>query len=456
MKVATNVKIDFSESARSVDSNGFMHVEGVPLFRSGIIEIPGIELQAWVPDKLDYTRKYRLRIEQSVLDRDVGTFAHKPVTWGHKWIGGNSKNDFIGFTGDAPYIDGDLACNNMTLADGDAVYRIGIKEREELSAGISGEIERSAVNYADYDLLSFECNHVAVVKKGKAGHRVRILNEMFESGEIEGRFLMEENKQPEEEIKTEEKKAEEPKAETPVSDVPPAEEDKPTETKGETDEKEDQKQKEGEATKEAEPEKVEEKRTEENGEDGKPTEEGANKKATEEVKKAEEEVDKPAPVEEEKVNSDTKAAEEKKDDKQIAAWAYNVTDVVHSDSPKDPSISGQTVSLSFEEGGVYEYKNGKIARIQLEEIIEESVTKKANEMVEAFSICKSVNSGVELTQNVDSMYRSTAKLVFGNSCEGCNVESLKRMLQGYLFGRSANLSGGCEEKKDIRTIEVNL
>ena len=96
MKVSTHVKIDFSPSARKVDENGFLHVDGVPMFRSGIVEITGMELQAWVAQKLDYSRRYRLRIQQEVIEKGYESFAHKPITWGHKWIGGNSKNDFIG------------------------------------------------------------------------------------------------------------------------------------------------------------------------------------------------------------------------------------------------------------------------------------------------------------------------------------------------------------------------
>lgn len=439
MKLSTHVKIDFEKSARSVDANGFMHVEGVPLFRSGILEIPGIELQAWVPDKLDYSKKYRLRVEQSVLDANISTFAHKPVTWGHKWIGGNSKNDFIGFTGDTPFINGDLACDNITLADGDAVYRISTKEREELSAGISGEIERSSVGYADYDLLSFECNHVAVVKRGKAGHRVRILNEMFESGEIEGKFLMEEENQ------TQEKEVKNDETETEVKEETAKADEGTEKTEPVAEEKRESEEGSGEKVQE-EPKADDSKGDAPSGDsrgeiyNAPKNEESSEKTETESVK----------------VEEPTVKQEPEKKEEQTSAWSYNVTEVVHSDSPKDPSISGHTVELHFEEGGVYEYKNGKIARIQLEEMIEECVEQRSNDIVEAFSICKKVNSGVELSNNIDSMYRSTAKLVFGSGCDGCDRESLKRMLQGYLFGRSANLSSGCVEKKDIRTIEVNI
>ena len=88
MKVSTHVKIDFSPSARKVDENGFLHVDGVPMFRSGIVEITDMELQAWVAQKLDYSRRYRLRIQQEVIEKGYESFAHKPITWGHKWIGG--------------------------------------------------------------------------------------------------------------------------------------------------------------------------------------------------------------------------------------------------------------------------------------------------------------------------------------------------------------------------------
>ena len=54
------------------------------------------------------------------------------------------------------------------------------------------------------------------------------------------------------------------------------------------------------------------------------------------------------------------------------------------------------------------------------------------------------------------MYHSAARLVFGEMADTCSGESLKCMLQGYLLGKSANLSSECQENKDIRTIEINI
>lgn len=438
-------KIDFAPSARSVDNNGFLHVDAVPMFRSGIVEITGMELQAWVDEKLDYSKRYRLRIKQEVLDENIGTFAHKPITWGHKWIGGNTKNDFIGFTGDNPFIDGDLACDNMTIADTDAVYRINTKEREELSAGISGEIATSEVGYADYDLLSFECNHVAVVKKGKAGHRVRILNEVI--GETEGSSKMSEEVKQEEvknETKPEEKIEETVKAdEKTAENVEKAPEEAPKEA-----------QEDAESTK-TEEEKPEETKASEEKDDSEKQEEGVKQEIKKEDEKpSEEKTEEKKEEVKPQVSSDEPKQEEKHEEERV--WSYNITGVEHSDNPNDPSIKGTTVEINFEEGGVYEYKEGKFARIQLEDIVSGMVEKRASDMIEAFSICKQIDSGVSLDKDIDSMYRLTAKLVFGNIDDECSGESLKHMLQGYLLGRGAKLTDGYEEKKDIRTIEVNV
>lgn len=462
MKVSTHVKIDFSPSARKVDENGFLHVDGVPMFRSGIVEITGMELQAWVAQKLDYSRRYRLRIQQEVIEKGYESFAHKPITWGHKWIGGNSKNDFIGFTGDNPYVQGDLICDSMTVADTDAVYRIGAKEREELSAGISGEIEVSSVPYADYDLLSFECNHVAVVKKGKAGHRVRILNEMIENGEIERENLMNNDKNIDKNVENPDKnavsdekgvKAAGTDAKEPATAVGTTHvEQAPGATSGEKHDTVGVSNENGAAGADAEKQKDTEVGSQgsddslkvsvdDNNPAGSSTASDVDKQDTTEVGSV------PKTPQEVVVAHDPQA--------QANVWARDITGVVHSDNP-DNSINGTTVEINFEEGGVYKYENGKVARIQLEEIVAESVKKAAEDMIEAFSICKKIDSGISLSKDTDAMYHSAARLVFGEMADTCSGESLKCMLQGYLLGKSANLSSECQEKKDIRTIEINI
>lgn len=461
MKVSTHVKIDFSPSARKVDENGFLHVDGVPMFRSGIVEITGMELQAWVAQKLDYSRRYRLRIQQEVIEKGYESFAHKPITWGHKWIGGNSKNDFIGFTGDNPYIQGDLICDSMTVADTDAVYRIGAKEREELSAGISGEIEISSVPYADYDLLSFECNHVAVVKKGKAGHRVRILNEMIENGEIERGSLMNDDKKVDENVKNQVQGGSVKPDENGAKDLATAVGEIQGEQapgaisceKHDTDVVSNEKDPTGAgAEKQPDPEKVVQ--TGDNG-------------VKEPVVGTRAPVDgtgapgtpKTGDMEPQKAPDTGTVAPQREEGRNVViggnTWAREITGVVHADNP-DNAINGTTVEINFEEGGVYKYENGKVARIQLEEIVAESVKKTAEDMIEAFSICKKIDSGISLSKDTDAMYHSAARLVFGEMADTCSGESLKCMLQGYLLGKSANLSSECQEKKDIRTIEINI
>ena len=470
MKVSTHVKIDFSPSARKVDENGFLHVDGVPMFRSGIVEITGMELQAWVAQKLDYSRRYRLRIQQEVIEKGYESFAHKPITWGHKWIGGNSKNDFIGFTGDNPYVQGDLICDSMTVADTDAVYRIGAKEREELSAGISGEIEVSSVPYADYDLLSFECNHVAVVKKGKAGHRVRILNEMIENGEIERENLMNNDKNIDKNVENPDKnavsdekgvKAAGTGAKEPATAVGQTQgEQAPGATSGEkhdtvgvsnengADGADAEKQKDTEVGSQGSDDSLKvsvddnvKVSVDDNNPAGASTAGDVDKQDTPEVGSLPE------------TPKEVVVAHEPQS--QTNVWVKDITGVVHSDNP-DNAINGTTVEINFEEGGVYKYENGKVARIQLEEIVAESVKKTAEDMIEAFSICKKIDSGISLSKDTDAMYHSAARLVFGEMADTCSGESLKCMLQGYLLGKSANLSSECQENKDIRTIEINI
>lgn len=449
VKFATQARIDFSQSARTVDSNGFMHVEGVPMFRSGIIEIPGIELQAWVPEKLNYKKKYRLRIKQEVIENYSKSFAHKPITWGHKWIGPNSKNDFIGFTGDNPFVEDDLVKDNMTIADADAVYRIGVKEREELSAGFVGEIIASTEPYADYDLISFECNHVAVVKRGKAGHRVRILNEMIENGEIEGSSAMEETKEIEKKEENVEKETEK-KEEIEKSEENLVNKEEEIKENTEEDKKEEAPSVENNGSEEKQ--SGEEEKKDENVEK---TDLDAEKKGEEEKKEEEKPEKNETEGETKEVNTEEKPSNEEKDI-EPKAWSYKIDGVERMKEDEGPDIGGKSVEISFSEDGLYEVKEGKVLKVELEDLISEEVEKKAADMVEAFSICNKIDSGISLKKDTKQMYRSAARLVFGKSCDDMSEDGLKCMLQGYLLGKGAKLPDRCGVKEDFRTIEVNL
>lgn len=128
----------------------------------------------------DTVRVYRP--EEQVFARDtLASFAHRPLTVGHPAdavTAATWKTVAVGHTGDEIARDGEFIRVPMMVADVGAIASIEAGDRE-LSAGytcdlIFGEGRTPAGEAYDAVQQNIRANHIAIVKRGRAGSEVRI------------------------------------------------------------------------------------------------------------------------------------------------------------------------------------------------------------------------------------------------------------------------------------------
>lgn len=156
----------------SVDSQtGFLHAKNVPIARVGVFPYMkadgSLTMEAKLPDEL-------------LNDSTVESANSKPVTDDHPneaVTTNNTKKYMKGFTADNAHVDGDKLKVDMTITDSDLISEIQ-KGKQELSIGFQTDIAPVKGTYKGmaYDSVqrNIQINHVAVVRRGRAGHSVRL------------------------------------------------------------------------------------------------------------------------------------------------------------------------------------------------------------------------------------------------------------------------------------------
>lgn len=162
----------------SVDSQtGFLHVKDVPIARVGVfpyVDKSGkFTMEAKLPDDL-------------LNDSAVESANSKPVTDDHPQEAVNTTNTsryMKGFTANNAHVDGDKLKVDMTITDSALINEIQ-KGKQELSIGFQTDVVPVKGTYKgmQYDSAqkNIQINHVAVVKRGRAGHSVRLTGDSAE------------------------------------------------------------------------------------------------------------------------------------------------------------------------------------------------------------------------------------------------------------------------------------
>jgi len=172
-------------SARTYDTNGYMHVGANPISKATVNDYYGREINAamqgtdgWVP--LDENKKYGLLRHPDELAAAAPTFNKLPILKRHVAI---SAKDFdpkliIGSTGDAAKFDGKYLGNTLAFWDKGAIDDIENDDRKELSSAYSYLADMTPGEYEGmpYDgiMRNIKGNHLALVKAGRAGPDVMV------------------------------------------------------------------------------------------------------------------------------------------------------------------------------------------------------------------------------------------------------------------------------------------
>lgn len=162
----------------SVDSEtGFLHAKNVPIARVGVFPYMradgSLTMEAKLPDDL-------------LSESTVESANAKPITDDHPneaVTADNSKKYMKGITANNAHVDGDKLKVDMTISDSALIKEIQ-HGKQELSIGFQTEIVPAKGTYKGmaYDSVqrNIQINHVAVVRRGRAGHSVRLTGDSAE------------------------------------------------------------------------------------------------------------------------------------------------------------------------------------------------------------------------------------------------------------------------------------
>lgn len=188
MKMLVNDKYTF-DSARTKDSNGYMHVAVSNLTKEQVVpymgdSIPGYKELGLEPDKV-----YQIYRPADEIEKAVETFNGLPLMLDHWDMDADNipKDKVVGSLGtdakwSAPYLT-----NSLIVTDANAIKAIEDGSYSELSASYACDIDMSGGIFEgkSYDgvMRNIKGNHVALVHEGRAGHDVKVADSAMEGGE---------------------------------------------------------------------------------------------------------------------------------------------------------------------------------------------------------------------------------------------------------------------------------
>lgn len=156
------------------EQTGYLNVKRVPIARVMVqpyrLADGSIEMEAKLPNQL-------------LSSATVASANMKPVTDSHPdglVTKDNSKELLKGMTASNAHVEGNMLYNDITITDAGLIDKIRNGKRE-LSIGFETEVvpQSGELNGVHYDSVqkNIKINHVAVVDRGRAGHKVRLLGD---------------------------------------------------------------------------------------------------------------------------------------------------------------------------------------------------------------------------------------------------------------------------------------
>ena len=172
-----------SVSVRSIDKNGFLHVERTPLTKVQVAPYLGKEISNYQslnldPEKIYYAYRPAEELEDPETIKSINGI---PIHLQHHDDYGEPENKLtrIGTTGTDGEFDSPYLFNSLHIHDKDAIKRIEDESMKELSLaysyvadftpGVTSEGEKY-----DYIQRQIRANHLALVETGGAGPEVKV------------------------------------------------------------------------------------------------------------------------------------------------------------------------------------------------------------------------------------------------------------------------------------------
>jgi hypothetical protein len=169
------------KGVRRFDLGEIHSIEKTP---QGFLKVPGYATRTGVFTYVDAGGKVRreLRHPDDVFDPEsLATLKNAPVTLEHPPImltPENVKQYMKGYTTDRVEVDRDMVATDLIIAVEDAIRAVETHGMRELSSGYTADLEEvpGVYNGTQYDVRqrNIKYNHLAIVKKGRAGPEARL------------------------------------------------------------------------------------------------------------------------------------------------------------------------------------------------------------------------------------------------------------------------------------------
>ena len=177
------------DSARTKDSNGYMHVAVSNLTKEQVVPylgstIPGYKELGLEPDKV-----YQIYRPADEIEKAVETFNGLPLMLDHWDMDAENipKDKVVGSLGTDAKWEKPYLTNSLIVTDANAIKAIEDGSYSELSASYACDIDMSGGIFEgkSYDgvMRNIKGNHVALVHEGRAGHDVKVADSAMEGGE---------------------------------------------------------------------------------------------------------------------------------------------------------------------------------------------------------------------------------------------------------------------------------
>lgn len=170
------------ESARKVDLNGWMTVEGNPISKEGVYDYLGSQIPGYPGKPDDIVKVYR-PMEELMRPETIESFKLLPFIDDHKWLGEKGIDTgslpFTGITGEGVYADAPYLRSNLKVFSEELKADI-IAGKVELSPGYLYDVylQPGVWNGQPYQYVqrNLRGNHLALVMTGRTGADVAVMD----------------------------------------------------------------------------------------------------------------------------------------------------------------------------------------------------------------------------------------------------------------------------------------
>ena len=177
------------DSARTKDSNGYMHVAVSNLTKEQVVPYLGSTIPGYKELGLEPEKVYQIYRPADEIEKAVETFNGLPLMLDHWDMDAENipKDKVVGSLGTDAKWEKPYLTNSLIVTDANAIKAIEDGSYSELSASYACDIDMSGGIFEgkSYDgvMRNIKGNHVALVHEGRAGHDVKVADSAMEGGE---------------------------------------------------------------------------------------------------------------------------------------------------------------------------------------------------------------------------------------------------------------------------------